>query len=89
MSEIKRVCVVGAGAIGSLLAGHIGALADVEMSVLVRRESHAADLNEHGLKVTGKSDLSASVLASTNPAYRQILLLALALRLKYIHNCYF
>jgi ketopantoate reductase len=32
LSEIKRVCVVGAGAIGSLLAGHIGALADVEMS---------------------------------------------------------
>lgn len=68
MSEIKRVCVVGAGAIGSLLAGHIGALADVEMCVLVRREEHAADLNEHGLKVTGKSDLSATVLASTNPA---------------------
>jgi 2-dehydropantoate 2-reductase len=68
LSEIKRVCVVGAGAIGSLLAGHIGALADVEMSVLVRRESHAADLNEHGLKVTGKSDLSARVQASTNPA---------------------
>jgi 2-dehydropantoate 2-reductase len=68
LSEIKRVCVVGAGAIGSLLVGHIGALADVEMCVLVRREEHAADLNRNGLKVTGKSDLSASVLASTNPA---------------------
>ncbi len=68
MSEIKRVCVVGAGAIGSLLVGHIGALDDVEMTVLVRRDSHAADLNQQGLKVTGKSALQAQVLASTEPA---------------------
>lgn len=68
MREIKRVCVVGAGAIGSLLVGHIGALDDVEMTVLVRRDSHAKDLNEQGLKVSGKSDLTAKVLASTDPA---------------------
>lgn len=68
MREIKRVCVVGAGAIGSLLIGHIGALPDITMTVLVRRESHAKDLNEQGLKVTGKSTLTANVLASTEPA---------------------
>ena len=68
MSEIKRVCIVGAGAIGSLLVGHIGALPEIEMTVLVRREGHARDLNEQGLKVTGKSTLRADVLASTDPA---------------------
>lgn len=68
MPEIKRVCIVGAGAIGSLLVGHIGALPDVKMTVLVRREGHAADLNENGLKVSGKSSLQAEVLASTDPA---------------------
>lgn len=68
MREIKRVCIVGAGAIGSLLVGHIGALPDVTMTVLVRRENHAKDLNEKGLKVTGKSDLHAEVIASTDPA---------------------
>ena len=68
MKKLERVCVVGAGAIGSLLVGHIGALDDVEMTVLVRRESHAQDLNEKGLKVSGKSDLTAKVLASTDPA---------------------
>ena len=68
MREIKRVCVVGAGAIGSLLVGHIGALPDIAMTVLVRRESHARDLNAHGLKVTGKSSVTAEVLASTEPA---------------------
>ena len=68
MREIKRVCVVGAGAIGSLLVGHIGALPDVAMSVLVRRDGHAEDLNRDGLKVTGKSSLQANVTASTEPA---------------------
>jgi 2-dehydropantoate 2-reductase len=68
MREINRVCVVGAGAIGSLLVGHIGAVPGITMTALVRRESHARDLNEQGLKVTGKSDLKAAVLASTEPA---------------------
>ena len=68
MPDIKRVCVVGAGAIGSLLVGHIGALSDVEMTVLVRREGHASDLNRDGLKVSGKSSLQAQVVASTEPA---------------------
>ena len=68
MREIKRVCIVGAGAIGSLLVGHLGALPGIEMTVLVRRQGHADDLNAQGLKVTGKSQLHAEVLASTEPA---------------------
>lgn len=66
MQEIKRVCVVGAGAIGSLFVGHLGTL--VEVAVLTRRESHARDLNTQGLTVSGKSHLHASVEASTDPA---------------------
>lgn len=66
MSEIKRVCVVGAGAIGSLFVGHLGC--HVDMSVLVRREEHARELNTNGMRITGKSDLTAKVHASTNPA---------------------
>jgi len=66
MKEINRVCVVGAGAIGSLLAGHLGAIVDT--TVLTRREDHARALNESGLKVSGKSELHADVSASTDPA---------------------
>lgn len=63
---IKRTCVAGAGAIGSLFAGH---LADVAVStVLTRREDHAASLNEQGLKISGKTERHAQVLASTDPA---------------------
>jgi 2-dehydropantoate 2-reductase len=63
---IERVCIIGAGTIGSLYAGH---LADVaEVLVLTRRPEHAGALNEEGLRVSGKSDRVARVTASADPA---------------------
>jgi 2-dehydropantoate 2-reductase len=62
---IERVCVVGAGVIGSLFAGHLGRVAEV--SVLCRRDEHAAELNAQGLRVSGKADFAASVTAATSP----------------------
>ena len=44
--EMTRVCVAGAGTIGSLFAAHLARVADV--SVLTRREEHARALNEQG-----------------------------------------
>lgn len=62
---IERVCVIGAGSIGSLFAGHLAQL--VEVSVLTRRRDHAEALNREGLRVTGRSDLHARVTASADP----------------------
>jgi Ketopantoate reductase len=62
---IERVCVVGAGVIGSLFAAHLGRVATV--SVLCRRDEHARDLNEHGLRVSGKHDFVVSVSAAAAP----------------------
>ena len=62
---IDRVCVVGAGVIGSLFAAHLARVAEV--SVLVRRDDHALELNEHGLRISGKSDFLAFVTAATSP----------------------
>lgn len=62
---IERVCVIGAGVIGSLYAGHLAAVADV--AVLTRRQAHADALNREGLRVTGRSDRHATVLAATDP----------------------
>ena len=62
---IERVCVIGAGSIGSLFAGHLAQVADV--SVLTRRGDHAEALNREGLRVTGRSDLHARVTASADP----------------------
>ena len=62
---MERVCVIGAGAIGSLFAGHLAAVADV--SVLTRRADHAEALNREGLHISGRSERHATVLASADP----------------------
>jgi 2-dehydropantoate 2-reductase len=59
-----RVCVVGAGSIGSLFAAHLATVADVH--VLTRREEHARALNEHGLRVSGRHDFTARVTAAAD-----------------------
>ena len=63
---IERVCVVGAGVIGSLFAGHLARVAEV--SCLVRREGHADELREHGLRVSGRDEFTVRARASTDPA---------------------
>jgi 2-dehydropantoate 2-reductase len=62
---IERVCVIGAGSIGSLFAGHLAQVAEV--SVLTRRQEHADALNAEGLRVTGRSDVHARLTASVDP----------------------
>jgi 2-dehydropantoate 2-reductase len=61
---VNRVCIVGAGAIGSLYAAHLARVADVV--VLTRREEHARALNEHGLRVTGRHQFTARPSATTD-----------------------
>ena len=61
-----NICVIGAGAIGSLFAAHLSRVAEV--SVLTRRAEHARALNEHGLEVTGRHELTAQVHAAADPA---------------------
>jgi 2-dehydropantoate 2-reductase len=62
---MTRVCIAGAGAIGSLFAAHLARVADV--SALVRREEHARALREHGLRISGRADFTASLDAATSP----------------------
>ncbi len=62
--RIERVCVAGAGAIGSLYAAHLASVADV--TVLVRRPEHARAL-AGGLRISGKSTLVADVRATDDP----------------------
>ncbi len=66
MEAMKRVCIVGAGAIGSLFAGHLGSVA--EATVLTRRAQHADALDRHGLTVSGKTQRHTEISASTDPA---------------------
>jgi 2-dehydropantoate 2-reductase len=63
---IERVCVVGAGVIGGLYAGHLAQVANV--SVLTRRSEQASALNDDGLTISGKSELYARVTAAADAA---------------------
>jgi 2-dehydropantoate 2-reductase len=62
---LERVCVIGAGVIGSLFAGHLAQVCEV--SVLTRRREHAEALERDGLRISGKSDVHARVAASADP----------------------
>ena len=63
---IERFCIVGAGVIGSLFAGHLASVSDV--SVLTRRREHADALNREGLRISGRSDRHARVTATDDPS---------------------
>jgi 2-dehydropantoate 2-reductase len=63
---MKRVCVVGAGVIGSLYAGHLASVAEV--SILTRRPEQAHALAARGLRISGKSERDARVAATSDPA---------------------
>ena len=62
---MKRVCVVGCGAIGSLYAAHLARVSEVW--ALVRREEHAQALNREGLRVSGAHDFHVTLKATTRP----------------------
>ena len=62
---MTRVCVAGAGVIGSLFAAHLARVADV--SALTRREEHAEALREQGLRVSGRAEFTARLDAATSP----------------------
>ena len=59
---MKRVCVIGCGAIGSLYAAHIARVAEVW--ALVRRAEHALALSQEGLRVSGAHSFHASLKAT-------------------------
>src|SRR5713226_736045 len=63
---MKRICIVGCGAIGSLYAAHIARVAEVW--AFVRREDHALALNRDGLRVSGRHDFHVSLKATSRPA---------------------
>ena len=64
-SRIERVCVVGAGTIGSLFAGHLAQVCEV--SVLARRREHAEALVRDGLRISGRSQFTSRLHAAAHP----------------------
>jgi 2-dehydropantoate 2-reductase len=59
---MKRVCVIGCGAIGSLYAAHLARVAEVW--AFVRRQEHAEALNREGLRVSGTHEFHVHLRAT-------------------------
>jgi 2-dehydropantoate 2-reductase len=62
---MKRVCIIGCGAIGSLYAAHLARVAEVW--ALVRRKEQAEALNRDGIRVSGTHNFSVTLRATDNP----------------------
>ena len=61
---MKKVCIIGCGAIGSLYAAHLARVAEVW--AFVRRADHADELNRKGLRVTGTHNFVVPIKATTD-----------------------
>jgi len=62
---MKKICIVGCGAIGSLYAAHLARVAEVW--AFVRREDHARALNRDGLTVSGTHQFHVQLRATIRP----------------------
>src|ERR1700694_4363196 len=65
---MKRGCICGWGAIGSLYAAHLARVAEVW--AFVRREDHARALHCDGLRVSGKHEFHVPLKATTQADQR-------------------
>lgn len=61
---MKRVCIIGCGAIGSLYAAHLARRTEVWAAV--RRPQHAQRLRREGLRVSGTHDFHVSMKAASD-----------------------
>ena len=61
---IQKVCIIGAGAIGSLYAAHLARVATVY--AFVRRPAQAQAINEAGLRVSGTHSFKVSLKATAD-----------------------
>jgi 2-dehydropantoate 2-reductase len=60
-----KVIILGAGALGSIIGGHL-ARAGEDVTVIARGQ-RAADIQEHGITLTGLADFTVPVAVTTRP----------------------
>jgi 2-dehydropantoate 2-reductase len=63
-----RVCIVGAGAVGSLFAAHLAQVEGVEVWAYDVAQEHVEAINRNGLRLIGEADLVGKVRATSDPA---------------------
>jgi 2-dehydropantoate 2-reductase len=61
-----KVCIVGCGALGSVLAAHLARLDDVEVYAYDVSEAHTRAINERGLQIRGAADFTVKLHATSH-----------------------
>ncbi|HEV2387878.1 MAG TPA: ketopantoate reductase family protein [Candidatus Acidoferrales bacterium] len=63
-----KIGVVGCGAVGSLFAGHLARLEDVEVYAFDVARPHVDAIRERGLRISGRADFTVRLHATADPA---------------------
>jgi 2-dehydropantoate 2-reductase len=64
----KKICIVGCGALGSVIAGHLARLDNIEVYALDVDERHTCAIQERGLNISGAANFTVQLFATTQPA---------------------
>jgi 2-dehydropantoate 2-reductase len=62
-----RICIVGCGALGSVIAGHLARLEDVEVYALDVNEEHIRAIQKRGLEISGAANFTVKITATSHP----------------------
>jgi 2-dehydropantoate 2-reductase len=62
-----KICIVGCGALGSVIAGHLARLGDVEVHAYDTSEEHSRAIRERGLQISGAAEFAVKFHATTRP----------------------
>ncbi len=62
-----KICIVGCGALGSVLGAHLARLHDVETYAYDVSEEHIRAIAERGLQITGAAEFTVELRATSQP----------------------
>jgi 2-dehydropantoate 2-reductase len=63
---MKKICIVGCGAVGGLFAAHLARHGEVEVFAYDTAAAHVAAINQRGLRISGAADFTARLKASAD-----------------------
>ncbi len=60
-----KICIVGCGALGSVIGAHLARLTDVEVHAYDVSQDHVRAIRDHGLQISGAAEFIASLHATS------------------------
>jgi 2-dehydropantoate 2-reductase len=63
-----RVCIVGCGALGSVISAHVARLPDIEVYAYEVVQEHVRAIRERGLKISGAADFTVRLNVTSEPS---------------------